>query len=38
MPLFNMAAASGGTPDPYIAALEDTESVLLRDRWPNMVV
>ncbi len=38
MPLFNIAAASGGTPDPYFAVLEDIESVLLRERWPNMLV
>ena len=27
-------AASDGTPDPYIAALEATESRLLLERWP----
>jgi hypothetical protein len=32
IPLFSMAAASGGTPDPYFAVLEDMESVLLRER------
>lgn len=35
--LLNIKAASAGTPDPYIAAFEDTESVLLRERCPNLL-
>jgi hypothetical protein len=38
MPPFSIAAASAGTPDPYFAVLDDMESVLLRERWPNMLV